>query len=131
MWNPLRATLGVLVTAFILLGANANWSIAQDKAMAVSAEKGKATVTVLAENEKVLVQEIRFKAGDVNENPLPTNMRVVRALKGGTILRTFADGTTDKVEWKTGQVRINPAGQKYTAKDIGKSEIVLYVVALK
>ncbi len=73
--------------------------------MTAGAEKGKATVIVLAENDKVLVQEVRLKVGDVNESPSP-KMRVVRALKGGTLTRTFADGTTDKLELKTGQVRI-------------------------
>jgi hypothetical protein len=130
MRNLLRATTGALITAFVLVGINANWPPVQDKAMAATAAKGKATVTVLGENDKVLVQEVHLKAGDVNESPSP-NMRVVRALKGGTITRTFADGTTDKVEWKTGQVRIQPAGQKYTSKNSGKSEIVLYVVVLK
>jgi hypothetical protein len=51
-------------TVFILIVANA-WPSAQ-KAMAAGAEKGKVTITVLAENEKVLVQEVTLKVGDVN-----------------------------------------------------------------
>jgi hypothetical protein len=110
MRNLLRTTIGLLLTAFILLGASANSASAQDKAMA-AAEKGKATVRVLAENEKVRVQEVHWKAGDVFENPPATNMRVARALKGGTLSRTYADGKTDKVQYKTGEVRINQPDQ--------------------
>ena len=46
-------------------------------------------------------------------------------------MRTYADGKTEKVEWKTGEVRIQgPTGQ-YTTKNVGKSDIALYVVVLK
>ena len=79
MKNLLGTTVALLVTAFILLGASANSAIAQDKAMA-AAEKGKATVTVLAENEKVRVQEVHWKAGDVYDSPPAASMRVARAL---------------------------------------------------
>jgi hypothetical protein len=54
-------------------------------------------------------------------------MRLVRASKGEAISGTFADGAIDELEWKTGQ----PAGQKYTARNSGRSETVLYVVVLK
>ena len=56
---------------------------------------------------------------------------VIRALKGGTIQRTYADGKTDKITWKTGEVKgIDPA-PAFTPKNIGKTEVVLYVVELK
>jgi hypothetical protein len=107
-------------------------AIGQEKAKAAKAEKGKATTTLVVENEKVRVQETRFKPGDVNEAVPSSSMRVVLALKGGTLLRTYADGKTEKVEWKTGQTRINlPSAQAYTAKSIGKRELVLYIVVLK
>lgn len=54
--------------------------------------------------------------------------RVVRALKGGTVLRTYADGKTEKSEWKTGEVQIQEPGPQYTARNVGKTEVVLYVV---
>ena len=60
-----------------------------------------------------------------------SSTRVIRVLKGSTILRTFADGKTEKKVWKTGEVGIlGPTGQ-YTTKNIGKSEYVIYVVVLK
>ena len=57
--------------------------------------------------------------------------RVVRVLKGGTVLRTYADGKTEKSEWKTGEVQIQEPGPQYTARNVGKTEVVLYVVRLK
>jgi hypothetical protein len=58
-------------------------------------------------------------------------MRVVRAIRGGTIQRTFADGKTETVQYKPGQVRVQQPGPAYTTKNIGKSVLVLYVVQLK
>jgi hypothetical protein len=58
--------------------------------------------------------------------------RVVRALSGGTQERTWADGKKEKIEWKTGEVRYSePDKMAYKAKNIGKADIVLYVVQLK
>ena len=67
------------------------------------------------------------------ENAVPTeSIRVVRALQGGNLLRTYADGKTEDVSYKTGEVRINePSQAKFNTKNVGKSEIKLYVVQVK
>jgi hypothetical protein len=58
-------------------------------------------------------------------------MRIVRGLKGGMLERTYADGTKELMAWKSGEVKqVNP-GPAYTTKNIGKSELQLYVVELK
>lgn len=93
-------------------------------------EKGKATRTVVAENDKLQVFEIRQKPGETI-TPNTSAQRVIRALKGGQLLRTYADGKTEKTEWKTGEVQIQEPGPQYSVKNIGKTEIVLYVVRLK
>lgn len=95
-----------------------------------ASEKGKATRTVVAENDKVQVFEIRQKPGETN-TPNTSAHRVIRALKGGQLLRTYADGKTEKTEWKTGEVQIQEPGPQYSVKNIGKTEIVLYVVRMK
>lgn len=59
------------------------------------AEAGKATRTVLAEDDKFVVFEIRQKPGEVN-TPSTSGTRVIRALSSGTLLRTYADGKTEK-----------------------------------
>lgn len=94
------------------------------------AEAGHASRTVLAEDDKVQVSEVRQKPGEVN-TPTTTSTRVIRALRGGTLLRTYADGKTEKYDWKTGEVQIQTPGPEYTIKNVGKTEVVLYVVRLK
>jgi len=122
-----RFSTGLLVAAFILTGP----AMAQDKTKAAKAEAGKASITVLAENEKVRAFEIRFKPGDENASVPSSNFRVARALQGGTQQRNYPDGKTEKIEWKTGDVKIVGPSGAYTTQNIGKSDIVLYVVVLK
>src|SRR5947207_2552250 len=130
-----RLFVSMLVPAFIVAGFVAQPAMAQDKAKdakAAKAEKGKAVVKVLAENEKMTVTETTFKPGDENPSVPSSFFRVVRALKGGTLMRTYDDGKTQNVEWKTGEVRfVEPEKVAYKTKNTGKTEIMLYVVVLK
>ena len=133
-----RLLVSVLIPAFMLAGMAANSAMAQDKAKdakaapAAKAEKGKAVLKVVLDNDKVLVSEVTFKPGDENVSVPSSSFRIVRALKGGTLMRSYADGKTEKIEWKTGEVRmVEPTAQKFTTKNVGKSEFVLYVVVLK
>jgi hypothetical protein len=57
--------------------------------------------------------------------------RITRALKGGTLTRTFAGGKSDKVKFKTGEVRYGEAVSTHSVKNSGKSTIHLYSVFLK
>jgi hypothetical protein len=68
-------------------------------APAVKAEKGKATRKDLFENDKLRVFEITFKPGDVT-NTSARPFWVTRALKGGTLMRNYADGKTEKMNGK-------------------------------
>ena len=126
-----RFFMGLLVAAFMLAGVTANPAMAQDKAKAAKAEAGKPTITALAENDKVKVYTVQYKPGDTNSTIANSTTRVVRALKGGTLLRTYADGKTEKAEWKTGDSRIRGPEGAYTTKNVGKSELLLYVVQVK
>ncbi len=123
-----RLCMGSLMLSF--LTANLPAAMADEKAKAVTGEKGQSSRTILAESDKLQVIEIRQKPGEVT-TPSTSSTRVVRALKGGTMLRTYTDGKTEKVEWKTGEVQIQEPGPQYTVKNVGKSEIVLYAVRLK
>ena len=138
MKHLIRLFVSLLVPAFVLAGVTASSAMAQDKAKeakaapAAKAEKGQAALKVLLENDKVRVFEVQYKPDDVNKNVPSSSFRVVRALKGGTLMRTYADGKTQNVEWKTGEVRsVEPDKTAYTTKNIGKTEIQLYVVVLK
>jgi len=127
--------MSILVPAFLLAGVIAKPAVAQDMAKdaktapAAKAERGKATVTVLAENEKVKVIEARLKPGEEAAN-IARGLQVIRVLKGGTTQRTYADGRTEKVVWKTGEVKIVQPAQ-FAPKNIGKTEVALYIVELK
>ena len=132
MKSSARFLMGALVSALVLGAAATGHALAQDMAKDAKAQKGAAKMTVLVDNEKVRAFEIRFQPGDVNKAVPSASSRVVRALKGGTLLRTYASGKTQEVVWKTGEARFVVAEtEAYTTKNIGKSDLYLYVVVLK
>jgi hypothetical protein len=116
--------VGIVVPAFLIAGGIGNSAVAQGKT-------AKATIKVLLENDKVRVYELTQKPGAENTGVVATSSRIVRALKGGTIQRTYADGKKETVIYKTGQVRLNEPGPAFTTKNIGKTEIRFYIVQLK
>ena len=122
MTKILAASLAALALAFS--GA----AVAQDKKMDKGAAKP--VIKVVAENAKVIVTETTYAPG-AESSTSRAETRIVRALTGGTLERTYADGKKEKVIYKTGQVRINEPGPAYTAKNVGKTTIKLYVVRLK
>jgi hypothetical protein len=137
-----RYVVKILVSVFVVAGLAATPVMAQDKgkdakaAPAAVAEKGKNTVRVLLDNAKVKVIERTYRPGDVNDGTeLTTSYRVNHTVKGGTLERTYASGKKEKIEVKSGMVRfLEPAknaGEKYTTKNVGNTEIVSVVTELK
>jgi hypothetical protein len=130
-----RLITGIAMSAFLLTGSSL--VLAQDKgkpakAAPAKAAMGEAKQTVLLENDKVKVSLVEFKPGDQNNAVPSSTSRVVRALKGGTLTRTYADGKTENSVFKDGEVRFNePSKVSYTAKNTGKTDIQLYIVQLK
>ena len=118
MEKRLALSLG---TAALALSLVANGALAEDK---------KVVSKKLAENDKVIVVENTYAPGAVSDMTR-SQMRVVHVLKGGTFERTYADGKKEKVAVKKGETRINEPGPAYVNKNVGKSDIVLYVVRLK
>jgi hypothetical protein len=119
---------GLRVAAFVLAGAIAYPATAQDK----KADK-KAPVRaqkILVDNDRVRATESVFKPGE--ENPMrQRGYRVTRILKGSTsVLKTYSNGKTEKIEWKEGGVYVTPADNA-SAKNVGKSEVTIYTVVLK
>ena len=87
------------------------------------------TTKVIVDNDKVRVTEVTFKPGQggkAQERP----PRVTRALSGGTMERTYPDGKTEKVEWKTGQVRYF-GKENFGNRNVGKTDVVFYIVTPK
>jgi hypothetical protein len=115
----------LLVSAVMLTTPTA--AMAQEKAKAAAP---KPDLKVLLENDKVRVTESRWMPGATGES-VKRLTRVTRALKGGTLQRTYPDGKTELSVYKTGQVKFFEADGPYLLKNTGKSEIVLYTVSLK
>ena len=122
-------TASLAVLAFVLSGSMVNSAMAQAK----KAEKGAATATmkVIVENAKARAYEITFAPGAENTAVPSSSVRVVRALKGGTLQRTYLDGKKENVVYKTGEVKLNEPGPGFTTKNVGKSAIKLYIVQVK
>jgi hypothetical protein len=126
-----------LVPAIALAAAIAIPAVAQDKAKApaAKAEKGKATIKVLLENDKVRVYETTYRPGDVNTEVPTAYYRINRTMRDATIERTYADGKKEKIELKAGTVRMlepaKPGAPSYTVQNIGKGDHVSYIVLLK
>src|SRR5580765_6159969 len=129
-----RLITGIAMSAFLLTGSSL--VLAQDKgkitkAAPAKAAKGEAKTTVMLENDLVKVNLVEYKPGDVNTTVPNSFSRVVHAVKGGTLTRTYADGKTDNSVWKEGDVRFNePSKVAYTAKNTGKTDVKLYIVVL-
>ena len=88
------------------------------------------TRTVLAENEKLLVADVEYQPGDTGETSSKDGL-VVYHVRGGTIERTYADGSKKVVTYKTGQTTIIAEKRPYSTKNIGKTAIHEIVVQLK
>jgi len=122
-----RLLAGLLVAAFTLAGVTANPAMAQEKA---KAEQARVPTRVLFDNDKVRVQEVTFRPGDQGPN-IPRPFRIIRVLKGGPIQRIYPDGRTETVAYRTGEVKVYEADKPFVPRNVGKSDIVFYVVALK
>jgi len=126
MIKSIRFPMSLLIPAltFALVTASPTPAMAE-------ATAGKPSVKTHLDNDKVRVVEVRYKPGDAAKSR-PARDRVTHVLSGGTFLRTYADGKTEQIELKTGEVRFAPgSNHSYGVKNIGKSDIVMYVVQLK
>lgn len=85
---------------------------------------------VLVDNERVKVAENTFAPGAESPN-IVRPYRVVRALKGGKFQRVYSDGKRVDGEYVTGEVGVFGASPAYVFKNVGDSELVLYIVYIK
>src|SRR6266404_566901 len=88
------------------------------------------TLTVLAENAKVVVSDVVYHPGDAGAASLKDGL-VVYHVSGGTIERTFADGSKKVVTYKAGETAIISEKRVYSTINIGKTVIHEIVVQLK
>lgn len=123
--------LGVTVaTAAMTMASTARAQESVKVGTTAKAEPEREPVIVLFDNDKVRVQEITFKPGAQGPN-VARPFRVIRVLAGGTMQRIYPDGKTENVVYKTGEVKVYEADKPFVLVNVGKSDIALYVVALK
>jgi len=123
-------TASLAVLAFVLSGSMVNSAMAQGQESRKGAAK--AYMKVIAEKRQGrAAYEVTFAPGAENTAVPSSSVRVVRALAGGTLLRTYADGKKEKVVYKTGEVKINEAGPAFTRKTSVRRKIKLYIVQVK
>jgi hypothetical protein len=122
----MRTLIAGAVSISLLFGS---YAFAQDK----KADKAKAperVQKVLVESDVVRVTETTYPPG--SSTTFQPIHRVTRALKGGTLVRTYSDGKKETVTWKDGEVKEQPASPTpYTLTNPGKSAVVLYTVSIK
>jgi hypothetical protein len=122
----MKALLAGAVCFSLLIGGQA---FSQDK----KADKAKAperVQKVLMENETIRVTETVYPPG--SSTTFQPIYRVTRAIKGGTVVRSYPDGRKETVTWKDGEVREGKAEPApYTLSNTGKSDVILYSVSIK
>jgi hypothetical protein len=136
---PVARFSSAIASACLLAATIAGPALAQDKAKpapataaaapAKAAAKDERGRKVHVDNEKVLVTEVSYKPGATSGMSERGN-RVVRALSDGTLEKTFPDGKKETITWKAGDVKFNPK-EKYSQKNVGTTELVLYSVTIK
>lgn len=125
MKTSARYFVGILVSVFMLAGVVASPAMAQDKA---KAEGLKSTAKRLFKNDKVVVAEVTYKPGAEGKTR-KRPFRILRALTSGTLQRIYADGRTENVVWKAGEVRVFENDKEpFGTKNVGTSDLVLYLV---
>ena len=124
---------GLLLPAFFVAGIIATPAMAQEKKAEKKMEKaamGKVAVKEISKSDKLRVYEATFKPGD--EAPsVERPLRVVRALKGGTLDRIYPDGKHELLPWKANEVRVLEPTKPYAVKNIGKTTVHLYIVEIR
>ena len=99
-------------------------------ALAGPALAAEPTVKVLTENAKLQVLDVVEHPGDTGAMATRTGA-VVYVLSGGTLERTFADGTKTTAPRKAGEAVIITEKRAYSVKNIGTTTVHLIEVLTK
>jgi hypothetical protein len=82
----------LLAPAFLVAAIVVNSAIAQEKA-----GKSSVKMRVFLDNDKVKVYEATYAPRAENTGVATSTVRIVRALKGGTLQRSYADGKKERL----------------------------------
>ena len=128
-----KHTAAFCVTAMALMLAFSTAAFAQGMAsgaMSSDPAVGLYANKVIDENEKLRVVDVVIGPGGSG----PTTIKlghVYHYVMGGTVQRTFSDGSKDMQIHKTGETVLVSETRAYSSKNIGKTSIHLIGVALK
>jgi hypothetical protein len=128
MEKSFRLLAAVLVPAFAVAMLAVTPALAQDK----KAEAGAATGVIkeIDKNDKFRVYEVTYKPGAGSPSAV-RSARVVHVIAGGTLERSFEDGTKTTVAWKSGDTKIISEPKAYAVKNVGKKTVHLLVIESK
>ncbi len=93
-------------------------------------QTGQVTRRVIAENAKLTVSDVLYRPGDSGSVSSKEGV-VAYIVSGGTIERTFADGSKEAVPHRTGETLLIAEKRPYSTKNIGKTTVHEIVVQLK
>ena len=82
------------------------------------------------ENDKIAVMDNVLKPGEESPSQDRAGL-ILYYLSGGTVERTFADGTKQTVTRKTGQSLVNPEKRPYAVTNTGKTTLHVITIKLK
>jgi hypothetical protein len=103
-------------------------SVALIASSSAHAQIKQGTTKTVFENDKIAVQDNVLKPGE--ESPSQDREgQILYYISGGTVERTFGDGSKETVTRKTGQALPNPEKRPYAVTNTGKT--TMHVVAIK
>jgi hypothetical protein len=105
-------------------------SVALMASVPAIAQPKSATSKIVFENEKLSITDSMTKPGE----GLPSASRggmILYYLSGGTVERTYADGTKETVTRKTGQALVNPEKRPYATMNTGTTTVHVIAIRLK
>jgi hypothetical protein len=88
------------------------------------------TTKVISENEKLQVSDVVIKPGEGGAMRSREGL-FTYSISGGSLQRTYADGTKEVVTRKSGESFLNKEKRPYSTKNVGKTTIHLIAVQLK
>ena len=121
----MKKLIAVVLLSVLVLGSKPLWAGDYPDPY----EVGKQYYTLLLENDKVRISDVKLKPGDkMAMHSHPDHFAYI--MTDGKIKFEYPDGTTKDVEVKGGQV-VWSAAESHATEDVGGTDLHLLVVELK
>ena len=126
--NTLYCTLAVALTLAVSSTAFAQGMTTNKMSSAQTTPQY--TTKLIAENEKLRVSDVVIRPGEGGAMASRDGL-VTYCISGGSLERTYADGTKEVVNRKAGETLLTKEKRPYSTKNVGKTTIHLISVQLK